>query len=484
MCGPLSVQTVGVCFRYGGRAFTLYARLAALGSDGEGLKIGLDVFGWTAIRPCIRCENVLRKDSGLMHRRPGFVEITCSDRRLLTKSTQAGLDADIAVLLEASEQVAQGTMGAPALKQLEQAYGIHANANGLLADRMLKEKFSILAVITEDWMHGCLQDGVLNMSHNCLMAKVAEVGLTGVTPAELTKFLKADWEFPKVTRNKSRAIWRVAAATSHETAFASANKMTAAELLTYYVLLRHFVETVVAPKAAAAEEDISKELNAFQACCRVVDLIMLLKKGHAAAAHRRVLLERLRDAVDESIALHIEAYGTALIRAKHHRMQHIADQIDEAVVDAFTIERLHLLCKEILTTHHNPVDYEASLMRGFCLKQIMACRKTILHGAIGSTSPFPGFPGATMSTRMRYAGMDVCNGDFVYRGAALGRIIACVHQDEDCYVIAEVWGKIGRVSDNSSRWRRGADNSSIWHAGEFEQAVAWYCDGEDIICLR
>jgi hypothetical protein len=71
-------------------------------------------------------------------------------------------------------------------------------------------------------------------------------------------------------------------------------------------------------------------------------------------------------------------------------MQHIPKQIGKAglVIDAFIIERLHLVVKEVLTNMHNPVHFEASLLKGCCVKQIAALKKNVLHGLIGSTKRY------------------------------------------------------------------------------------------------
>ena len=79
-----------------------------------------------------------------------------------------------------------------------------------------------------------------------------------------------------------------------------------------------------------------------------VDLIMMLKKGFADQTCSEEILAELQDAIDVSLRLHIATYGTETVRPKHHRMHHIPLQIalDKWVVDAFTMERLHLVVKE------------------------------------------------------------------------------------------------------------------------------------------
>ena len=75
---------------------------------------------------------------------------------------------------------------------------------------------------------------------------------------------------------------------------------------------------------------------------------MTLKKGFADQTCSEEILAELQAAIDDSLRLHIATYGTETVRPKHHRMHHIPLQIalDKWVVDAFTMERLHLVVKE------------------------------------------------------------------------------------------------------------------------------------------
>ena len=41
--------------------------------------------------------------------------------------------------------------------------------------------------------------------------------------------------------------------------------------------------------------DLDAELATFNASCKVVDLILLLKRGHADASHRLALVDELED---------------------------------------------------------------------------------------------------------------------------------------------------------------------------------------------
>ena len=65
LLGEHDVVRVGVPFCVDGEWATVYATLKVLGSDGEGLQDALDLKAWGGIVPCVRCVNVLKKNSNL-----------------------------------------------------------------------------------------------------------------------------------------------------------------------------------------------------------------------------------------------------------------------------------------------------------------------------------------------------------------------------------------------------------------------------------
>ena len=135
LSGPLIVQTMGVVFSVDGTDYTIYARLTKLLADGEGLKYGLDVFGYGELVPCIRCMNVLKRGSNLAHRRPGFVEVGCYESRRFILRGQAELVADMTELRDAHAEVPHAR-SMTNFKSLEQGFGIHWNPHGLLTDEI------------------------------------------------------------------------------------------------------------------------------------------------------------------------------------------------------------------------------------------------------------------------------------------------------------------------------------------------------------
>ena len=196
LLGETSIQSVGVPFRFGGTWYTIFAALRLLSSDGEGLKFALDLKGYNGIIPCISCANVLKKDSGLAHRRPNFVEITCWDHSKFILTAREDFENHVDEIVDAYRQVRAGGMYAARLEALEKAYGIKANPSGLIACRRLRGCFSVLEVLREDWMHGALEDGTLYVSCQCLLVRLK--AKLGWGTDRMERFLRADWDFPRL----------------------------------------------------------------------------------------------------------------------------------------------------------------------------------------------------------------------------------------------------------------------------------------------
>jgi hypothetical protein len=108
--GPSGMSTVGVPLLIGGQERILFAKLTNLLSDGDGHRMGWDWRGAASLKPCWKHFNVFRKDSGLAHRMPGYVEIDCSDPALLRSWTASEVYFAADSVAAAAAKVAAGTM--------------------------------------------------------------------------------------------------------------------------------------------------------------------------------------------------------------------------------------------------------------------------------------------------------------------------------------------------------------------------------------
>ena len=160
LIGPEGMTTSGIALIVKGRPLLLYAKLHVLLSDGDGLRMALDWRGANAVRPCFKHSNIVSRRSDLAE--GGFVDITCSNASLMRRAAPTYLEELMDLCLAADIAWTQGTMSRSRRDDVQKCTGLHANAHGLLADRVLRECFHVGEVARYDWMHSALQDGFLN----------------------------------------------------------------------------------------------------------------------------------------------------------------------------------------------------------------------------------------------------------------------------------------------------------------------------------
>jgi len=140
----------------------VWAKLANLFSDGDGIRAGLDWKGAQGVKPCFCHWNVLQKDSELLEDGDDtYVDITCVDPRRFRRWTQDELYATIDMLNAAWRRNQAGTMTNIALERLEKASGHNATPYGILGDVELREALKMFDATRYDWMHSALQNGTI-----------------------------------------------------------------------------------------------------------------------------------------------------------------------------------------------------------------------------------------------------------------------------------------------------------------------------------
>ena len=104
--GANGIETAGLPLELHGQPFLLFAKLAVLLGDGEGLQKAFQWAGAGGIKPCLRHWNVLKLGSGLAHRDDRFVEIDCACHAKLSHASSAGARALADTLVEMEARVA------------------------------------------------------------------------------------------------------------------------------------------------------------------------------------------------------------------------------------------------------------------------------------------------------------------------------------------------------------------------------------------
>ena len=102
---------------------------------------------------------------------------------------------------------------------------------------------------------------------------------------------------------------------------------------------------------------------------------------------------QLEQATGRYLRLHQEAYGTVLLKPKHHWILDIPAQLrrDGMVLDAFVIERQHLMVPGV-AEHVNTAVYEVSVCSSVLSLQLQeTVDDALFDGLIGRTSRLEGF---------------------------------------------------------------------------------------------
>lgn len=480
LISELGMSTAGVPLDLGDpEPFFLWAKLAHVLADGEGFRMAWEWNGANGLRPCLLHKNVLKLNSDLAHRDPGFVEISCADPALFQAATPAELNEEADLVLAAVEQHGVGAITGRALNDIRKVTGLQCTSLGLLADMELRRQFNVINVQVLDWVHTALQEGTIHMDLFALLQAVEAD--QGVTFQQLEEFLKGEWSFPAATRTKARLLYQVFSVhrrPENDRSRKERLKCSASECLGLYGLLRHFCETRVAPSPA-----VVNQLTSFFAACRTIDVIKFAKYGRISMADASRLLQ---DAIRDHMQKHIGVYGQELIKPKHHWMFDTAIKFGELpfVLDTFIVERLHLRIKSVADPVLNTRRFERSVLASAITSQYrVLCDESLsTFGLRGSTARLPGTL-AVVADCLESNGNRISVDDIVFNGDRAGSVRACASEANSLYIVVELMNKVADVSAHSARWQPSG-LVEVWPVEPVELALAWYSEGVTSIILR
>lgn len=214
--------------------------------------------------------------------------------------------------------------------------------------------------------------------------------------------------------------------------------------------------------------------ESFASLCECLDVFVLCKRGATDVSQAA---EPLRRRLSDHMTLHQRAYGTRLVRPKHHWNLDVPDQMakDCCLLDAFIVERIHLQVKWIAEKVRNTTTFELSVLSGVTNEAFSRAANTRdIRGSLGGkTAELPGAPGVFVADRVEHCGLKISSKDVVFRGEQAGSVIACISEGLDLFVVADVWVRRAVVSRNSTTWSSGGTRE-LWPVQQLELAVAWY----------
>lgn len=228
---------------------------------------------------------------------------------------------------------------------------------------------------------------------------------------------------------------------------------------------------------------LKPQRESFSALCACIDIVLAAKRGSASPGDAA---GPLRAALEHHLTLHQRAYGSHLVRPKHHWNLDVADQLvrDSCVLDSFIIERRHLQVKWVADLIKNTRRFELSVLAGVTNTAFATAKSlvSVVGGLVGSTAALPGFAEVLIADRLDFAGHRIAVGDVTLHGGLAGQVVACASEANLLYVIVEVWEAAGRLSCHSSRWRATTDRA-IWYASALDAPIAWYLGDDGLFTI-
>ena len=391
--------------------------------------------------------------------RPGYTEITESDPAKLRSWTGNDVFKAVDVLASGAERVERGVMAKAAFDELQMAYGLNWNPRGLLANVALRPFWDPVTVMRYDWVHNALAHGVLTTEAALLLSAAEQLG---VSRNAIMEFLKGPaWQFCKAHEIKCKQLHRVFSHWRLSSTDPTKLNVCASELLSLYGFLRALINVRLKDMPEVADQVAS-----FNACCRLVDTIVECKRGLTSVPDAAREVQKL--ACDHMKAV-IRAYGAGPVKPKAHWNIDVAAQFlqDNAVVDMFIVERMHLDVKRIADNVRNTARFERSVLSRLLAVSLSPAMPNgcphSLHGKVRQVADC-----TWVSDRLTSYGMQVHVGNIVCHGSCCGEVAACLLQGLELHVVVLAFQPlVGGI------WSRGDGPYELWSTLNLFGALAW-----------
>jgi len=485
--GPFGLKTAGWALSLRELHVMISGDLWMILADGDGLRQGLDWKGAGGLKPCFRHANVWKAGCDVHGRRDNHVEHSCADHTRFDRLESDELDEFVALLRIAKENRDVAGGGVARLEQIEKSLGFNANLDGVIFDDALREAIDVPSTFYYDWVHACLQDGVVDSAIVAFCRACEEkIGLRmGQIEAYLRRGFDGAFEFPKFHSHKSRQVYRLFNQ-HHLGGDATKLKGQATEVQSVYTLLRFFFEKEIGERA-----EVALEWSCFKAACRLVDVVIAAKRGETNLANAATALRR---AMADYVVAHTDAFGADTLKPKHHWMFDVADQLERDsrvpdrlwnMVDAYVVERFHVRVKSLFELIDNTTSLETSILGAVLCDQE---RRLKLHAStLGVSGQLLRRGDMLLGTKLQFGGLSIAAGDVVLRRStdSCGEVCCCCM---DCrsnvlFVIVEVMDYVSQTTTHSSRWSL-TGHCAPWPASELSQVAAWYREAGTIVVLE
>ena len=358
-CNPLcDVMEGGVALKHPtGRIHHLFIKLGLFLNDGQAHKLVMGVKGDGGCRFCTLCLNAWSSVSPVLDE-DGEPLMIC--KMIKSSDMVPATDSD---LLGAVDRLAHRfSTGAPKFKDWEKASGLNHMEHGMLQNQQLRSK-GVLEPVTQyvhDPMHCLLANGVMNIVLWLLLAALMPfMNIWSILCSYVTH-----WNFPKhVKMDHLSDIFSEPRARS--CLKAKKFKAMASELLSVYVILAFFFQSLLLQGSVQCEA----EITAFLAFCDVMDMFQIIPLGLISP-------DMLKAAIETFLQACVQAGWADYMIPKFHWLLHMPGHLRKffCIPTCFALERKHRLIKRFAATvrrtqvlmtsvYKNVLNHELSRLR-------------------------------------------------------------------------------------------------------------------------
>ena len=444
-----------------GQTMTLFvAEIQHWIGDLDALRVSFDAKGSAGLRVCIKCKNVLKRDSGVPARDDRFVEVACSKVELFDPQSDHEIFQVVDDLL-----MKKDTLPKNKLQQMEVVAGFLANPHGLLANPSARA-FCPPSAWLLDVMHLYYSNGVCSWEVNALLTRTAEVGISLSLLQEVAEATK--WQ--KAARCTCTPSWRKSLFDPSRFT-GDSYRGCALDLIELLPLLYFHLEETV-----GRHDLLQLEMQSFRCLLEIHFELSRLK--FSTSFVNTACLARLQKEHQERYSL---AYGLERLKPKHHGRMHIAQQLQasQLYVDCLPMEKKHRIYKSFIA-----VNRLNSFCRGnrnafgaynrLCLER---CYFVHLHALRNMT-----FGSAILSeTKAVVHGRRMATGDVILAPCA-GRVVRfTMSPSGQVAVIVERFKQIS-IRLGQSKWKVDGSFASVC---EVEACPTWWSWTDDTcLCLH
>ena len=316
-----------------GQAMTLFvAEIQHWIGDLDALRVSFDAKGSAGLRVCIKCKNVLKRDSGVPACDDRFVEVACSKVELFDPQSDHEIFQVVDDLL-----MKKDTLPKNKLQQMEVVAGFVANPHGLLANPSARA-FCPPSAWLLDVMHLYYSNGVCSWEVNALLTRTAEVGISLPLLQEVAGATK--WQ--KAARCTCTPSWRKGLFDPSRFT-GDSYRGCALDLIELLPLLYFHLEETV-----GRHDLLQLEMQSFRCLLEIHFELSRLK--FSTSFDNTACLARLQQEHQERYSL---AYGLERLKPKHHGRMHIAQQLQasQLYVDCLPTEKKHRIYKSFIAVN-------------------------------------------------------------------------------------------------------------------------------------